>query len=147
MKCLSVRQPFASLIFDAVLSPEPIGPDLISKTIETRTWATKYRGPLLIIASMQWHKGHVLTAKQGRQKINEHARRFKECHFPTGMAIGVVDLVDCRPMTADDEVAACCELYDGAFSWVLENPRKIVPFEFKGRLLLWDYTGPEIVFV
>lgn len=147
MKCISIRQPFASLFFDAVLSPDPIGPDLISKSIETRTWSTKYRGPLLIIASKKWHDGFVVIAKGREQKVRDHANGFKEMKFPTGVAIGVVDLIDCRPMTADDESSACCDIYPGAFSWITTNPRKIVPFEMNGRLMLWDYDGPQIEFV
>ena len=38
MRILSVRQPWASLIAEG------------QKTIELRSWVTKYRGPLLVIA-------------------------------------------------------------------------------------------------
>lgn len=146
MKCLSIRQPFASLFFDHPLSPHDIGPDLIWKKIELRSKPTKYRGPLLICAALQWHTGHVLTAKSGRQIINESARSFKELPFPLGVAIGVVDLVDCRPMTHDDELDACHEFIEGAFAWVTQNPIKIEPFPMKGQLGLWDYKGPELIF-
>lgn len=55
------------------------------KTIETRTWKTNYRGDLLIIASK--------------------APKFQG--LPSGEAIAIVKLVDCRPMTTQDQKAAC----------------------------------------
>ena len=96
MKALSVRQPWADLIAAG------------RKTIETRTWATRYRGDLLITS---------------------------EKH-----AIAVVTLTDCRPMTEDDEAAACCELYDRAYAFVLEDPRAVAPIEVRGQLRI--YTAP-----
>ncbi len=31
---------------------------------------------------------------------------------PVGVALGIVDVVGCRPMTREDLVAACCEDYE-----------------------------------
>lgn len=45
MKALTIRQPWASLIAHGV------------KTIETRSWSTKYRGPLAIHAGHRWDVG------------------------------------------------------------------------------------------
>lgn len=44
MKALSIKQPWASLIAHGI------------KDIENRTWATKYRGKVLIHASGTWFK-------------------------------------------------------------------------------------------
>ncbi len=81
------------------------------KTIETRTRRTLYRGPLLIVASAR-PKGL----------------------GPVGCAMAMVDVVDCRPMTAADEPAACCPVYKGAWAWVLANVRPVPPTAVKGRL-------------
>ena len=89
VKALSVKEPYASWIAFG------------QKTIETRTWSTVYRGPLLICASK--------TPK------TEYA----------GYGLVIVDLVDCRPMTVDDKEAAQCPWYRGAYSWVLQNKRVI----------------------
>ncbi len=43
MKALSVRQPFAWAIVHG------------GKDVENRSWATSYRGPVLIHAGMRWH--------------------------------------------------------------------------------------------
>lgn len=84
------------------------------KTIETRTWKTHYRGELLLCAS--------LTPKS---KIS-------------GMAFAIAELIDCREMTYEDEVEACCEIYPNAKSWVLRNIRKINPVPVKGQLGLFE---------
>lgn len=141
MKCLSVKQPFADFIFDPITD---------RKTIETRVWPTNYRGPVLICASATYHKGQYLYFERDGEILS---RQLVDCSifekenlFLLGHAIGVVDVVDCRPMVKDDEMAALCEIYPGAFSWVLENPRRIEPIPVKGQLRLWDYRGPELVF-
>jgi len=102
MKALSVKQPWANIIASG------------EKTIETRTWATEYRGLLLIVSS-----------KTPRIE-------------PAGYALAVAKLVECRPMIKHDEEEACCGLYTGAYAWVLTNIRRIKPFAVRGRLGLYD---------
>ena len=99
---MSVRQPWANLIARG------------QKTIETRTWATGYRGPILIVSSK-------------RPNIP-----------PAGSVVAVVELVDCRVMTTADEPAACCGLYPKAMSWVLKNVRPVRPFPVKGALGVFE---------
>ncbi|MBI5827545.1 MAG: ASCH domain-containing protein [Deltaproteobacteria bacterium] len=106
IKALSVRQPWASLIASG------------EKTIETRTWPTKYRGKLLVVAGKTPFKG--------------------DPALPRGVALCVADLVDCRPMLKKDERAACCEIYDGAWAWVLADITPISPFPVIGRLGLFE---------
>lgn len=103
MKALSVKQPWASLIASG------------EKTIETRVWATKYRGPLLICASAA-------------------PRNWG----PSGVTICTADLVDCRPMTKRDEVPAMVAKYPRAHSWVLENIRPVRHVSIRGQLGLFD---------
>ena len=98
MKALSVKQPWANLIACG------------RKTIETRTWATRYRGSLLIVSSK-------------RPNI-----------APAGSAVAVAKLVDCRTMLKSDETAACCSIYPDAVSWLLEDIQRIRPFSVKGAL-------------
>ena len=108
MKAVSIKQPWANLIADG------------QKTIETRTWPTKYRGPLLIVSSK---KPSISLA---------------------GYAIAVCDLVDCRPMTKSDEAAAQCPMHPKAFSWVLENVRAIKPFPVRGQLGIYEVRSHKI---
>lgn len=101
-KCLSVKQPWANLIASG------------QKTIETRLWATHYRGELLIISSR------------------------KPDIAPAGHAVAIATLIECRPMTQADEEAAMCNLYDGAFAWVLTNVKSIRPVPVRGSLGLFE---------
>lgn len=86
------------------------------KTIETRKWTTPYRGPLLICASK-------------RPQIDD---------LPVGCTVCVATLVDCRPMRREDERAACCDVYAGAFSWLLEGIYRVPNLEIRGQLGLYD---------
>ena len=104
MKCLSVKQPHASMIASG------------KKKIETRTWRTDYRGDILIVASRSPRMGNL----------------------PTGKSLCIVRLVDCRPMIKADEARACCELYDGAYAWDIDNIRPVAPINISGRLGLYD---------
>lgn len=106
MKALSLRQPWASLIADG------------RKTIETRTWRTRYRGPLAIHASLRPY-----------------------ADLPTGGIVAVAWLYDCRPMEAADEEDACISLYEGAYAWLLTNVEPVALISCKGMLGLW--TPPD----
>jgi hypothetical protein len=107
VKALSIKQPWANLIAAG------------EKTIETRSWATDYRGPILIVSSRS-------------PKIE-----------PAGFALAIADLVNCRPMTRSDEPAARCGLYPNAHSWVLQNIRKIPLFPVRGKLGLYEVKLPS----
>lgn len=88
MKAISILQPWATLIV--------IG----AKRIETRSWNTKYRGPLLIHASAKWSKQQSLSiAQMGAYDILIKAGYDwdaigRETTLPLGAIIGQVDLVD-----------------------------------------------------
>jgi hypothetical protein len=93
------------------------------KTIETRRWRTVHRGPLLICSSAQ-------------PRI-----------APAGCAVAIVNLIDCRPMTAADEALACCPVYPGAWAWVLAEIRPIKPFRVRGQQRLFHVTLPAAIAV
>jgi hypothetical protein len=101
-KCLSVKQPWANIIASG------------QKTIETRLWATRYRGEIVIVSSL------------------------KPNIAPAGFAMAIASLIDCRPMTTEDEVSAKCEKYHGAFAWVLTNIRPIIPVPVRGSLGIYE---------
>jgi len=102
MKCISVRQPWANLIASG------------KKTIETRTWRTRYRGTLAIASSK------------------------KPAIYPAGFVVCVAELVDCRPMTPADADFAGCDWYEGAWAWVLKNIRPVEPVRIKGSLGIYE---------
>mgnify|MGYP001598287829 CR=1 FL=1 len=90
------------------------------KTIELRRWKTSYRGPLLICASAH---------KQGTG--------------PKGVAVAMVDLIDIRPATPTDAIAACCDPVNGEFAWVLKNAHPIMPFPVQGKLSVFSVAFPK----
>ena len=102
MKAISVKQPWANMIADG------------SKTIETRTWPTNYRGELLIVSSR-------------RPDIE-----------PAGCAVATATLVDVRAMQPADEAAARFPWLPGLKSWVLEDVQAIEPFPVRGRLGIYE---------
>jgi hypothetical protein len=93
------------------------------KTIETRMWPTNHRGRLLICAAK--------TVKgQG----------------PIGVAVAIVNVISCRPMTDLDEQAACYPNEKGRWAWVLYNIWPIPePFPVTGRQRLFDADVPNNV--
>jgi hypothetical protein len=87
------------------------------KRIEVRSWPTEYRGPLVICAT----------------------RRPRIGGLPVGVALCVVQLLDCRPMTVNDEPAAGVRLFPGAYAWVLGQVTPIEPpVPVSGRLGLFN---------
>ena len=90
------------------------------KTIETRRWRTSWRRDLLICATK-------LPVVPG------HAN---------GVALCIVRVADCRPMTSADETAACCKRYPRAWAWILEDLRPIEPFPVSGKHRLFDVQLP-----
>ena len=99
MKALSIKQPWASLIAHGI------------KDIENRTWATKYRGKVLIHASCTWFKypnsdstlGDLFTDFQWekiRENYDKNLYSILEPkaiidRLPTSAIIGEVDIIDC----------------------------------------------------
>jgi len=90
------------------------------KTIELRSWGTRHRGDLLICSSKQ---------------------PYIE---PAGYALAIVNMVDCRRATQEDEKAACSVIHLSMdFAWVFEDIRRIEPFPIKGELGLFDIEYEE----
>lgn len=102
-KAISLKQPWANLVASG------------KKTIETRKWATKYRGDLVICSSQN-------------PKIE-----------PYGKALCVVELYDIKPMQKEHEKKACIKVYPKAQAWFLRNIRPInPPIPIKGQLNVFD---------
>jgi hypothetical protein len=110
---LSVRQPWAELILRGI------------KTLEIRSRQTKVRGPVQIYASLKLEPG---------PKQLEAARRhgLDLDQLPRGVLIGVIEIVDSRPISPADSQAAGFDIPDQTelYGWVLNNPK---PFETHAR--------------
>lgn len=116
MKVIVIRQPWAWLIVEGF------------KDIENRSWATRYRGPLLIQASAGF------PSKRDLDEFRRFARRrgvvLPEA-FQTGGIIGMVQLADCVTHSRS-------KWFEGPVGWVLSKPKKLPFMPLKGQLGLFD---------
>lgn len=158
MKVLSLLQPWATLVV--------IG----AKKIETRSWNTNYRGPVLIHASKKklpellklqctWSFDAAFHSLGGTMSPGAKVDFTRD--LPFGAIIGMTEITDCRPTDSftvkeldskrypQGRINDCWterQLGDyspGRYGWLLSNPvlfKSVIPV--KGSLGLWEYNGP-----
>jgi hypothetical protein len=115
-KVIVIRQPWAWLIVNGF------------KNIENRSWATRYRGKLLIQASAS------RPSKQRLEEFRAYARKRGAKlpdQFEYGGIIGSVWLQDCVTEYRS-------KWFEGPVGWVLSKPKKIRFVPMKGQLGLFD---------
>ena len=126
MKCLSVKQPWAALIVSG------------EKDVENRSWATMYRGRVLIHASASPDRTAVLpklTILRGATRSSKTWQtKLNALKAVTGAIIGSVELYDCVPSHpsrwADKHYA---------WHWLLRDAEMFrVPMPYSGKLKLYD---------
>ncbi len=132
-KVLSLLQPWASLVVMGL------------KTIETRSWTTHYRGPLLIHAS----KGKAGAAVAEGPVFRKHIPDFRA--LPFGAIIGEARLADVLRIEETGlppehlarltlEERAFGDYGAGRYAWMLEGAvawAEIIPA--RGHLGLWEF--------
>jgi hypothetical protein len=84
------------------------------KTVELRSWSTRYRGPLRVVSGAAKWKGET-SYPDG----------------PRGVAICEARLVDVRLATPEDAAAAGIAPPPGWYAWVLDDVRPIEPVPIK----------------
>lgn len=102
MKALTLWQPWASLVALGV------------KTIETRSWSTRYRGPLAIhAATRRVHTGKFLllarTAYNAGKITKDQEYPFRSLGVPFGAVVATADLIDVVP------------IIDGSIGWTEDS--------------------------
>ncbi len=118
MKAISLWQPWASLMAMGL------------KKNETRSWATSYRGPLLIHAAkkkVQWPDMAIW------ELINKRGMNL----LPYGYLICRVDLIDCQKMIGLNRPEGRLEWEFGDYScgrfmWITDNVKTFDPIPFRG---------------
>ena len=143
MKALTIRQPWASLV--------AIG----AKRLETRSWPTRYRGPLAIHAAKQW------TPKERTLCLQSPCREalpvglgvplsaWDPGCLPRASVLAVCQLVDCLrveqlPSLPDEPERSFGDYSAGRWIWQLANVRRLaVPIPARGALSLWEWTPPS----
>lgn len=126
---------------------QPFGTAMLYGKIETRSWNTNYRGPVLICTSQRSYDLYSAKEICGNYLFD---LMFSKMNSDSGIidlngyAIAVGNLVDCRPMTLDDEAATFVQYRPGLYCHVYENVRPIKPFPWKGSQG-WKTVDPEII--
>lgn len=116
-RCLAVRQPYAWAICAG------------AKTIENRSWTTKHRGQIVIVASSATAQIKSLQ-KAAKPKV------LSASHLVTSAAIGIADILDVLPLNPDMESNPWAS---GPYCWVLANARLFkTPIPCKGKLNLYS---------
>jgi activating signal cointegrator 1 len=133
MKCISLQQPWASLLVSG------------AKKIETRSWQTTHRGPLAVHASKSFLPlARSLCWHEPFKTALEAAGYASWDELPLGRIIGVMEVIDCKPVEELDldpssDEAAFGDYRPGRWGWLLANASPlIVPIPFKGQLGLFD---------
>lgn len=133
MKALTLTQPWASMVAERV------------KLFETRSWGTRYRGPLAIHAAKSFPRDARALAQTSRFIPRPYS-------FPCAAVIAVCRLVDCHQSTgfAPSECEnALGNWAPGRFIWCLADVEKLeMPVPMRGALGLWwcslePHTQPE----
>jgi hypothetical protein len=148
MKAISLWQPWATLV--------AIG----AKKIETRSWPTKYRGPLAIHASAErkyidMRSKHYTCDKEPFYTIlmnyycNQLCTPFHKI-LPRGAVIAICELVNCFRIPEDksynlmlsDQEKAFGDYTSGRFMWIFGDIYELPkPITVKGKQGLWDWNG------
>lgn len=132
MKAITILEPWASLIACG------------AKRIETRSWSTKYRGPIAI------HTGKDRDKKGDRIrhvifKAEQFGIKVPELQF--GSVIAIAELVDCIYMspewidTVSDQEKYFGWLEEGRYAWILTNVHPIDPVPARGKQRIWEWEG------
>lgn len=131
MKVLSIREPFASLIMEN------------TKTIETRSWKTSYRGELYIHSCLSYSKS---SNEKEALKLLKGKTQF-------GVIMCKCNLIDCiymdenyiKKIKEKNPTNFKCGRYEiGRYAWVLDNIEPLsTPIQTKGKLGIWNYIGEE----
>jgi len=135
MMCISLMQPWATLVV--------IG----AKRFETRKWRTDHIGPLAIHASQRFpEKARALCRQEPFRSALTRAGYRQSADLPTGVVIGCVELLECRPVPAvlsslqgTPEEVAFGDYRNARWAWQLVAPRSLRDLRpCRGRLGLFE---------
>ena len=101
------------------------------KTIELRTWQTKFRGTIFIHIGVN-RDDCILTDEVKNDKS------FLELNKLSGVICGSVKITNCVRMTPEDSEKSKVSYNQKYYSWHLSNPKILKnPIRFKGKLGLF----------
>jgi len=143
MKCLTLTEPFATLIAGH------------EKAIETRGWTTSYRGPIAIHAAKTFRREDAEYALE-YMPIREALKRLGVKvlgDLPFGCVVAVARLacVERTEVARQGRFATQNELdfgdfTPGRYAWHLRDVVKLAePIPARGQLSLWEWDAPPAV--
>jgi len=118
MKALVVRQPWAGDIATGI------------KRVEYRSWDTKHRGDLLIVAGKTWGDREEARERIAISSVSPHPE-LVNLFTLQGVALCVVELVSIRKTKR-------------MYNWRLRNPRIVDHVSVKGQLHLFDVSLEQV---
>ncbi|MEK8215535.1 ASCH domain-containing protein [Paenibacillus sp. FSL L8-0463] len=143
MKAITIIQPWATLI--------AVG----EKRFETRSWATKHRGPIAIHAGKKINK-EACQQEDIQKALARHG--YTVDNLPTGAVVAIATMVFPHQVDEDngsiavlsnDESVQGDEIWFGDFSlgryaWELTNVERLQePIPAKGQQGLWNWEGVQ----
>lgn len=132
MLALSIHQPWGHAILH------------LGKSVENRTWATNYRGPLLIHAAKSRASYDGWTPEQWREAFGCELPRWDS--MPKGAIVGRVELVDCVRVDRPGYLPGVGPnvWVEGPVCWLLRDPVAFeAPVPYRGMQQLFEV--PEAV--
>jgi hypothetical protein len=132
---------------------EPYASMMLHGKIETRTWKTNYRGLVLICTSQQKYKPETIQAISGYHRTSAMAQiLFRAISFifisdnkyKLGHAIAIGRLIDCRPMTWEDEEKTFVTSRGDLWCHIYQDVTAIEPIPFKGGQK-WRNVSQDII--
>jgi len=113
MYSISIKQPWASLVIAGI------------KDVENRTWATSYRGPLLIHASKKWDKDGAEFITERHPELKNLVQASRNL---TGVLLGQVLMTNCVQKHRS-------EWFSGPYGFIFMHSREFYkPIPYKGQL-------------
>jgi hypothetical protein len=148
MKALTLWQPWASLVIFG------------AKKVETRTWKTKYRGPIAIHAAVSipsfLGKSREGTAFKAALAVVAEKHNWNDCFWPKGQGVpaagavlGIVKLIEIEPTHHCSADLSTQELLfgnyeDGRYAWFLEVVERFkTPIPVRGNRMLWNWERSQ----
>jgi len=126
---------------------EPYGSLMLHGKIETRTWRTDIRGPILICCSK---KGYTVkqvydisgSAQLTRATMCLHKDENWKWDGMNGLAIAIGTLAKCRPMRKENEDLCFVQYHPDLWEHVYENVIAFPnPIEIKGQMGFFNIPG------
>lgn len=143
MKAITVWQPWAGALAAGI------------KENETRSWPTKYRGPIAIHAAAKpiQHTWTDLYSTEAAREVISRRLGLPEIFdgpqtFPMGCILATAELVDCIKITPEfiatltpDELALG-DYTLGRYAWKMANVERLPdPVQASGKQGLWNWTA------